>query len=905
MTPRWTFFFGDGAAEGDPARKDELGGKGASLAAMSRAGLPVPPGFTLPVACCAHALAHDGAWPAGLDAQVRDAVARLERVTGRRLGDGAEPLLVSVRSGAAVSMPGMMDTLLNCGLHAGLADQVADPARFEAVYAQFARQFAVVVGGVAPEQVAAATWEQAAAAFEAHTGRAFPRAPWEALRACIDAVFRSWNNPRAVVYRGAHGLTGLAGTAVTVQAMFPSHVAGIAFTANPARPAAREIVIESAFGLGESVVSGDVTPDRFILAPEPPAITERTIGHKAARIAALGDGTDMPEPDRPSLTDDEALEVAAMALRVERHFGYPVDIEWGLAGGELALLQARPIRGLDVARDVEVARRETLDRLRALADAEQREKVWLAHNLAETLPAPTPMTWDILRPFMSGDGGFGRMYRRLGYRPGRRVCREGFLELIGGRVYADVDRTAELFWAGMPFVYDHDAVLADPRLLETAPRTFDASRADGRFLLRLPGTIVAMIRCARRTRRLRAAAVDRYEGEVRPAFGRYVADAAGADLAALSTPALLDALDERIGRVLTEFAPESLLPGFFGGLARAELEALLVQLLGPDEGRRLCLALTSGLEGDPAVEQASMLFAVSRGETTLAAFVDRYGHRAVNEMELAAPRYREDDSYLRQIVAAQAADESHSPPHLHRRNQRLREQAVAELPETLARWGGSFLRERVLALAREAQTLLPYREAGKDDLLRGYELIRRVLVELGRRWGLGDDVFFLRRDELAACDGNAEALAAEVARRKVRWKAHQRLDLPEAIDSRRLEGLGLPRRLDAAETLTATPLSPGVFTGTARIVQTPTEATDAGDDCVLVCPSTDPSWTALFTTIKALVVERGGVLSHGAITARDFSIPAVACPDATRLIRDGAVVRVDGDRGEVSIERSR
>ncbi|NLF30068.1 MAG: hypothetical protein GX591_04175, partial [Planctomycetes bacterium] len=298
--PRWTFFFGEGDSEGDPARKDELGGKGASLAAMSRAGLPVPPGFTLSVACCAYVHAHGGAWPDGLDAEVRRAVARLERVTGRRFGEGAEPLLVSVRSGAAVSMPGMMDTLLNCGLQPSLAGQVRDRERLAEVYAQFARQFAMVVGGLESRAVQdAGGWEQVASLCEQRTGRPFPRSPWDALRECIDAVFRSWDNQRAVVYRRAHGLTALAGTAVTVQAMFPSEVSGIAFTANPARPQARQIVIESAYGLGESVVSGDVTPDHFIVEPDPLRITERTIGHKAARMAALGDRTTDHDPDRP------------------------------------------------------------------------------------------------------------------------------------------------------------------------------------------------------------------------------------------------------------------------------------------------------------------------------------------------------------------------------------------------------------------------------------------------------------------------------------------------------------------------------------------------------------------------------------------------------------------------------
>jgi pyruvate,water dikinase len=125
--------------------------------------------------------------------------------------------------------------------------------------------------------------------------------------------------------------------------------------------------------------------------------------------------------------------------------------------------------------------------------------------------------------------------------------------------------------------------------------------------------------------------------------------------------------------------------------------------------------------------------------------------------------------------------------------------------------------------------------------------------------------------------------------------------LPDVISSDKLDDLGLPRQIDAASELEARSLAAGVANGTAHIVFRPGDAKDLGDDCILVCPSTDPSWTALFTTIRGLIVERGGVLSHGAITARDFSIPAVACPDATQIIKAGVKVRVDGDRGHISI----
>ncbi|HUT58246.1 MAG TPA: PEP/pyruvate-binding domain-containing protein [Phycisphaerae bacterium] len=906
---RLVFYFGDGGCEGDPQRKDILGGKGASLAAMCCAGLPVPPGFTISVACCKHYQTHGGQWPAGLEDQVRRHIARLEESTGRKFGRGADPLLVSVRSGAAVSMPGMMDTILNCGLHPGLESEVPDKEHFWLVYGQFIRQFGTTVARIPASEFdklsgAAEQPREFAEAcirlYEQTSGRKFPVAPWEALRECINAVFESWNNERAIVYRKAHGLQGVEGTAVNVQSMFNSEVSGIAFTANPAKPMEQEIVIESSYGLGESIVSGEVTPDRFVLDRGSLQIKERALGSKGYVVAALGGGRGAErDPNAASLTDEQIGEVGRIAMEVEEYFGFPVDIEWGLADGRFSLLQSRAIRGLDVARDVEVGRREEVDRLRQLASG--NGKVWIVHNLSETLEAPTPLTWDIIRVFMRGAGGFGQMYRDFGYRPSRRVIEEGFLELICGRVFADADRAAEVFWEGMPFQYDHQEVLANPRLMESAPKKFDAKRADGRFLVRLPGTLYAMIRCVRKMKKARARAKRIFDEQALPPFRGYVEAKGRQDLAALSTAGVIEDIHERMRTVLTDFGKESLKPGFFGGLARAELEQTLIQLLGPVEGQRMCQVLTSGLNWDPTVELNAMLFRVARGEVRMEDFLERFGHRAVDEMELAKPRWREDASYLRQIVENQNTSEEHSPASLHQKNQHRREQAMTELPDILARWGGSSLYEQVRDLAIEAQELLPYREAGKNYLLMGYELIRTAILELGRRWELSDDVFFLRLEELPTFESDSDNLTAEMQKRRIRWQAFRRLDLPDVIDSAELDTLGLPRHLEAASEMEAVTLSPGVVTGTARIIFSPSDAKNLGDDCILVCPSTDPSWTALFTTIKGLVVERGGVLSHGAITARDFSIPAVACPDTTQTIKDGAKVRVDGDRGHISI----
>jgi len=909
QTRRWVFYFSDPLPEGCGDPRPLLGGKGASLKEMGRAGLNVPPGFTLSTECCRHYFESGRTWPEGLDAEVRENLKRLEAETGRTFGRGARPLLVSVRSGAAVSMPGMMDTLLNCGLHPGLAADVGDTPAFWTAYIQFIRTFAKTARGVGEEAFAPigggaevpphrAAAEAHLAAYREQTGEAFPTDPHDALVACINAVFESWRSERAGAYRRRNHIRGLAGTAVNVQMMFPSEVSGIVFTQDPNNLPAGRMVIEASYGLGEAVVSGDVTPDRFLVSRGDASSIQTELGHKVSIVSALAE-VRQRDPSAPSLTPGQVREVADLARRIEDHFGHPVDVEWGWAEGRFALLQARPIRGLDVAEDVEIGRLEEIRRLRGLADGQRR--VWVLHNLAETLRWPTPLTWDVVRHFMTGAGGFGRLYRQLGYRPSKDVCEQGFLELIGGRIYADPERLAGLFWDAMPLGYDTEALLADKALLDHAPTKFNPNKADGRFLLNLPGNLVGMWRASRNMKRARRDAKRAFEQDVLPPYLEYVEKKRAQDLAAMPDEALVAELRDRCTRVLDDFGPESLKPGFFGGLAFDELTRLLVQLMGPDDGEAIASALARGLEGDTTFEQDAMLYKVARGEAAMDAFLRRYGHRAVGEMELAEPRWRESPAYLEQMLSRLRAAHGRNPEEIHRDSVEKRQAAERELPAQLERWGGSCFREQVEADVAEAQALLPYRESGKHYLMMGYELLRLAAEELARRWDLGAAVYFLRLDELAAFTKERARLTDVAAERRVRWQSAQRLDLPDVIDSEHLDGLGLAWTIEAAALLEGTAVAAGVATGTARIVLDPQDAGDLGSDYILVCPSTDPGWTPLFVAARGLVVERGGVLSHGAIVARDFGIPAVVCPNATRRIRPGARIRVDGNHGRIAV----
>ncbi|MEW6045405.1 MAG: pyruvate, phosphate dikinase [Bacillota bacterium] len=289
---KWVYFFGAGQTEGRAEMKNLLGGKGANLAEMANLGILVPPGFTITTEACIEFYRRDKRWPEGLDEQVKESLRRLEQAMGRRFGDPDNPLLVSVRSGARVSMPGMMDTVLNLGLNdqtvQGLARQSNNDRFAYDSYRRFIQMYGDVVlqvprhlfeerltarkkarGVTEDPQLTAADLKELVAEFKAivreQTGHDFPEDPWQQLRGAINAVFDSWNNPRAIKYREIHNIPGDWGTAVNVQAMVFGNMGsdsgtGVAFTRNPSTG---EKVFYGEFLInaqGEDVVAGIRTP---------------------------------------------------------------------------------------------------------------------------------------------------------------------------------------------------------------------------------------------------------------------------------------------------------------------------------------------------------------------------------------------------------------------------------------------------------------------------------------------------------------------------------------------------------------------------------------------------------------------------------------------------------------------
>ena len=355
------FFFGDGKAEGDPKRKDLLGGKGAGLAEMTALGLPVPPGFTIGTTVC-NAFAKEQKLPADVDALVRSSISRIEASTHRVFGGTERPLLVSVRSGARASMPGMMDTILNLGLNDGTAEALAKATNngrfaFDA-YRRFVTMYADVALGVPRQPFEKLLDESRARMAEAQkldvshlnaeelkrkipdseitedelrklvhagkaivaqaTGKPFPDDPWEQLFGAITAVFRSWNNHRAIVYRKMNRIPDDWGTACNIQSMVFGNLGvtsatGVTFTRNPSTGERKLYGEWLPNAQGEDVVAGTRTPQ------------------------PLEGGAESLEVMMPAAHK----ELSSIAEKLERHFRDMQDLEFTIEEGHLYMLQCR------------------------------------------------------------------------------------------------------------------------------------------------------------------------------------------------------------------------------------------------------------------------------------------------------------------------------------------------------------------------------------------------------------------------------------------------------------------------------------------------------------------------------------------------------------------------------------
>lgn len=883
-----------------------VGGKALNLGKLLAAGLPVPRGF------CLTTVAYDLAEPPGLAALAAE-------LDAPQSGAGTAASEAARGSGTpGAGTPGTAAPVTVAGRARALIEEAPIPP---AVDAAVRTAYADMGGTLAVAVRSSATAEDLP--FASFAGQQDSYLDVVGADAVVEAVRRCWASlwsDRAVAYRSANGISNReVGLAVVVQAMVHAATAGVLFTANPVTGTRTETVINASPGSGQAVVSGAVNPDQFVLDTASGTVTLRP-----AEGAVPG--------RRPVLDEPRLQELTALGDRVQRLLGAPQDIEWAVdTAGRIWLTQSRPITTLYPL--PEPAPED------AAAGAAAPTRVYLCGTLFQGLTRPiTPMGLAVLELMRNSKGPWRYV------NPGLRM----YVDLTAvarnksGRAYLlrVLPLTDGRSGAVMP------ALLEDPRfsLIEhpfrarlhkrgTVHRVPPPPRRTGRTetsasLGLLLGLIPAMIRPA-----LRPAA------ELRRAknYGRGLE--AELRLAEPASPAQrLDFTEQILGRTIDGLIRATLPGPSVGYIFLAGARRLLRGIAPPRELEAVLRGLPHNITTEMDLELWQLAVSigddpVSRGEflakrpeelsaeylagtlppqaqAGVRGFLALYGHRAVAEIDLGMPRWSEQPDHILGMISnyLRVEDPEQAPDRQFARAAEHAEDRIRSLVER-ARVRSPWRARAVELCLRRARQLAGLRELPKFYIVLVLGEMHRQLLRIGADMASAGtvadsgDVFFLDFDEIRVGLRGADLHGIVADRRRLydielRRKRIPRLLLSDGTD---VEAAMMAKSPPSA-ALTGTPASAGTATGRVRVIMDPVGAhLEPGD--ILVAPSTDPGWTPLFLTAGALVMEMGGVISHGAVVAREYGIPAVVgVPDATTRLRTGQTVTVDGAAGTIREE---
>jgi len=864
------------AALAESVQPQTLGGKGASLQRLIVMGLPVPPAVVVPAEVYTLHLAGLGIRSVG--ATPDGTMSETERVERLREAIDAAPLSQELLN-ALNDVP----CLIGPGPYAVRSSATMEDS---------------------------AAWS-CAGQFETVLGVSVVNLP-EAVR----HVWTSMWSQRACSYRmRQEGGAVLQAMAIVIQQQVAADVSGVLFTCDPVRGDRDRMVIEAVAGLGESLVSGRVTPDRWTVSKEPLSIVDYRSAGRFREPRVSDRSKSGGAEDRGVLDEAMVLELARLGQRIEREQGGPQDIEWAIAGGKVYVLQARPVTTLPAA---------------APSTVEDRQ-VWTNVNTAEVMPdVMTPMTWSVMEPLTLRL--LGHYFDKLGIDlAGYRL-----LGQIAGRAYFNLNtliacarRIPGMGEKGITDMFGGQQGLGEIRIAEDDLPQFRLS------LLRLACRISGLL--------LEFLTFSSGKGQAILERVRHTVDAEAAlDPATLSSAEM--AL--QVSRTAASMADDTEAFDLFGmgktydmvlysncrkwfGDGGHSLASRMLVGLGRNENAQAGLDLwglanmaashdatrRALLAADSFASLRSALSLAEAGKEFLAAWdrlLQRHGHHCRGELELLNPRWAETPDYVLRQVQSYLRAIGEADDNFLKRYGTLAERRGQAVTEARRRLRNPLKRAAMNFLLRKAHGCAPLRESIKSEIVRRGAVVRRWLLELGGRLTAAgllvdrEDVFFLRLDELEETlrpDCDREELHRRVAARRREYQAYQAVTPPPIVvgqfDLRQSQAT--PSAAESTEVLTGVAVNPGVVVGPARVILR------AGEDPIrpgeiLVAPFTDPGWTPYFLNAAAIVTDLGGILSHGSVIAREFGIPAVVnVGHATQLIHTGQVLEVDGVKGTVRI----
>jgi rifampicin phosphotransferase len=854
------------------AKLEVLGGKAASLARMSVASLPVPPGFCVTTHAYRCFVAQNGLQPRILES--------LEVL------DSARPETFEAASQAIARMFKV----------ASIPAEVAETVR-QAYETLPGRLPAVAVRSSATvEDLPEASF---AGQQETYLNRSGVEAVLEGIRSCWASLWTA----RAISYRARHDIPpGSVAMAVVVQLLVDAEASGILFTANPLHGSRDQMVANASWGLGEAVVGGLVTPDTLVIEKDSGKVVARQTAEKLLQIVRVEGGIqEQPVPGNlrkaPVLDDRQAEALVRLGNQIEALYGLPMDIEWALAGGEFSILQARPITALPEAEPSP----PTSWKLPKGAYAVMR------NNIVELMADPlTPL------------------FQTLGLRAVNRSISQILTRFLGDASFIPQEPIITIneyaYYNGsvkfgpMVKIFLHSRWIMKQMFTGAVERWTEEGRP--RYVATMERWYIEDWRRLPTSQILSTA-----QGLAEAAIGAYLILVSGLIPAAWMSEGFFTLVHKLVRRKGDPGAPAYLMG--FDSLPICAEKALYDLALWAGERKKLAAFLKAttapqivdllsekGMPGDVKTEDWN------EWQNRFQSYLKNYGHTIYN-LDFGSPVPADDPAPVLETFQLFLKGKGVSPYERQKEAARRREQLTEAMEKRL-----TGLRLRIFQRSLErAQRYAPLREDGLGDVGLAYPLLRQMLVEIGQRilrsGGLekAENIFWLREEEVrrtaAGLDqGNTiEDFSNLVRERKAIWKAARRVEPPMFLPQMKIFGIDLMQlkkgrsKGDKANILKGVPASPGSVSAPACVVNGPEDFARMRAGDVLVAPLTTPAWTILFARASAVVTDVGGPLSHGSIVAREYGIPAVlGTGGATRRIRSGQQITVDGSAGTVILE---
>ncbi|MGW4394393.1 rifamycin-inactivating phosphotransferase [Amycolatopsis nivea] len=720
----------------------------------------------------------------------------------------------------------------------------------------------------------------------------------EAVLRHVSRCWASLFTERAVTYRLRNGFDHRkVHMAVVVQQMVFPQAAGVLFTADPVTSNRKTAVVEASFGLGEALVSGLVNADNYQVRDG--AIVDKAISAKQRAILAVeGGGTEeqviaADQQEQAALTDDQVLRLVDLGRTIEAHFGRPQDIEWCLAGDEFQIVQSRPIT--------------TLFPLPAAADEGNHVYLSVGHQQMMT-DAMKPLglsVWQLTTPRPMAEAG-GRLFADATALLSVPKSRSSFLEVVGKSdpLMADALDTVLSREGFLPLGEDDGP---GEQIPGAAPATIETDPAVVTELIQHSEASIAKLRreiAAKSGSELLDFIFEDVEEMRRILFDRRSHQVFTAAMQA--TWWLNDHLQEWLGEknvadTLTQSVPHNV---------TAEMGLALLDVADVLRASPEVVAFLQNVEDNGFLDELPKLAGGEESRAAIQEYLDKYGMRCVGEIDITRPRWSEQPVALVPMLLSNI--KNFEPGAGQRRFEQGRQEASDKAQEVLERLralpDGAEKADETERMIERVRTFTGYREYPKYGMVSRYFVYKEALLGEAERLvraGVLDapeDLFFLRLQEFQEVVRTNEVDRELIQQRKEAFRSYESMTPPRVLTSDGEAVSGSYRRDDLPEgALGGLPVSAGTIEGRARVILDLTDADlEPGD--ILVTAYTDPSWSPLFVAITGLVTEVGGQMTHGAVIAREYGLPAVVgVQNATKLIKDGQRIRVNGTDGYVEV----